>query len=137
MAFDQQGEDNISQINITPLVDVMLVLLVIFMVTAPIIQQGVNVDLPEVTAGPLTGKDEQLVVAVSRDGKVRLNDNLLKIEELGDKLAAIARVRPTSEVYLRADKNVPYGKVVEVMAAVRAAGIKKLGMVTEPLEEQR
>lgn len=137
MAFEQQSDDNISQINVTPLVDVMLVLLVIFMVTAPIIQQGVNVDLPEVTAGPLTGKDEQLVVAVSRDGKVQLNDNLLKIEELGDKLAAIARVRPTSEVYLRADKNVPYGKVIEVMAAVRGAGIKKLGMVTEPLEEQQ
>lgn len=136
MAFEQQSEDSISQINVTPLVDVMLVLLVIFMVTAPILQQGVNVDLPEVTAGPLTGKDEQLVVIVTRDGKVQLNDSPLKIADLNEKLAAIVRLRPGSEVYLRADKNVPYGKVVEVMAAVRSAGVKKLGMVTEPLEEQ-
>ncbi|MGH7964875.1 MAG: protein TolR [Candidatus Binatia bacterium] len=137
MAFEQQSEDSISQINVTPLVDVMLVLLVIFMVTAPILQQGVNVDLPEVTAGPLTGKDEQLVVIVTRDGKVQLNDSPLKLADLSQKLAAIARTRPTSAVYLRADKSVPYGKVVEVMAAVRSAGIGKLGMVTEPLEEQR
>ena len=75
MAFDQESNDSISQINITPLVDVMLVLLIIFMVTAPILQQGVNVDLPQVTAGPLAGKDEQLVVIVTRDGKVQLNDN--------------------------------------------------------------
>ena len=69
MAFDQESNDSISQINITPFVDVMLVLLIIFMVTAPILQQGVNVDLPQITAGPLAGKDEQLVVIVSRDGK--------------------------------------------------------------------
>jgi biopolymer transport protein TolR len=137
MAFDQQSDDSISQINITPLVDVMLVLLIIFMVTAPILQQGVNVDLPEVTSGPLTGRDDQLVVAVTREGKIQLNDSPLKVEELGQKLAAILKVRPDREVYLRADKNVPYGKVVEVMAAVRNAGVKKLGMVTEPLKEER
>jgi biopolymer transport protein TolR len=137
MAFDQESNDSISQINITPLVDVMLVLLIIFMVTAPILQQGVNVDLPQVAAGPLAGKDEQLVVIVSREGKVQLNDNPLKVEELQKKLTAIIKVRPDSEVYLRADKNVPYGKVVEVMAAVRNAGVRKLGMVTEPLKDER
>lgn len=137
MAFDHRQEDSISQINVTPLVDVMLVLLVIFMVTAPILQQGVNVDLPEVTAGPLEGNEEQLVVSVTQDGKVLLNDSPLKPEELGQKLAALVQVRPDRAVYLRADKNVPYGRVVEVMAAVRNAGIRKLGMVTEPLDNER
>ncbi|MBI3303675.1 MAG: protein TolR [Deltaproteobacteria bacterium] len=137
MAFDQHDQDSISQINITPLVDVMLVLLVIFMVTAPILQQGVSVDLPRVTAAPLTGTDEQLVIAVTREGKVQLNDTPLKIDELNQKLSAIMRVRPDREVYLRADKNVSYGKVVEVMAAVRNAGVRKLGMVTEPLRDER
>jgi biopolymer transport protein TolR len=137
MAFEQESNDSISQINITPFVDVMLVLLIIFMVTAPILQQGVNVDLPQVAAGPLTGKDEQLVVVVTRDGKVQLNDNPLKVEELQKKLIAILQARPDREVYLRADKNVPYGKVVEVMAAVRNAGVRRLGMVTEPLKDER
>lgn len=137
MAFEQESNESISQINITPFVDVMLVLLIIFMVTAPILQQGVNVDLPQVTVGPLTGKDEQLVVIVTREGKVQLNDSPLKVEELQKKLAAILQVRPDREVYLRADKNVPYGKVIEVMAAARNAGVRKLGMVTEPLREER
>lgn len=137
MAFDQQDQDSISQINITPLVDVMLVLLVIFMVTAPILQQGVSIDLPEVTAAPLVGSEEQLIVVVARDGKVQLNDMSIKIDELGRKLSAIVSVKPDRQVYLRADKNVPYGKVVEVMAAVRTAGVRKLGMVTEPLKDER
>jgi len=137
MAFDQQDQDSISQINITPLVDVMLVLLIIFMVTAPILQQGVHVDLPEVTAAPLAGSEEQLVVVVTRDGKLQLNDAPLKVDELNRKLSAILSVKPDRQVYLRADKNVAYGKVVEVMAAVRAAGVRKLGMITEPLKEER
>lgn len=136
MAFDQHDRDDISQINITPLVDVMLVLLVIFMVTAPILQQGVSVDLPEVTAAPLVGSEEQLLVVVNRDGKVQLNDTPLPMEELHRKLNAIMRVKPDRQVYLRADKNVPYGKVVEVMAAVQTAGVRKLGMVTEPLKDE-
>ena len=137
MAFEQESNDSISQINITPFVDVMLVLLIIFMVTAPILQQGVNIDLPQVATGPLEGKDEQLVVTVTREGKVQLNESPLKVEELQKKLTAVLQTRPDREVYLRADKNVPYGKVIEVMAAVRNAGVKKLGMVTEPLKDER
>jgi biopolymer transport protein TolR len=137
MAFDPHPDESISQINITPLVDVMLVLLIIFMVTAPILQQGVNVELPAVATGPLSGEDEQLVVAVTREGRVLLNDNPLKVEELQQKLAALLQFRPDRGVYLRADKNVPYGKVVEVMAAARNAGVKRLGMVTESLTDER
>jgi len=137
MAFEQHDQDNISQINITPFVDVMLVLLIIFMVTAPILQQGISVDLPEVTAAPLVGSEEQLVVVVSRDGKLQLNDTPMKVDELNRKLSAILSVKPDRQVYLRADKNVPYGKVVEVMAIVRTAGVRKLGMITEPLKEER
>jgi biopolymer transport protein TolR len=137
MTFDQQDQDSISQINITPLVDVMLVLLIIFMVTAPILQQGIHVDLPEVTAAPLEGSEEQLIVIIARDGKLQMNDTPMKVDELNRKLSAILKAKPDRQVYLRADKNVPYGKVVEVMAAVRAAGVRKLGMVTEPLKDER
>ena len=134
MAFDRQDEGSISQINVTPFVDVMLVLLVIFMVTAPILQQGVNVELPTVEAGPLTSETEdQLVVAIDRNGTIHLNDTPLDVADLGEKLAAIVKLRPDRTVYLRADKDVVYGKVVAVMAAVRNAGVAKLGMVTEPL----
>ena len=137
MAFDQQQEDSISQINITPLVDVMLVLLVIFMVTAPILQQGVAVDLPQVSTAPLENKDESSIVSISRDGKVYLNERPLKLEELQERLRELAQQHPDRPVYLRADKGVVYGKVVEVMAAIRNAGIQKLGMVTEPLREEK
>ncbi len=137
MAFDQQDESSISQINVTPFVDVMLVLLVIFMVTTPILQQGVNVELPLVEAGPLNSEtDDQLVVAIDRNGTIHLNDTLLDLTDLGEKLAAIVKLRPDRTVYLRADKDVAYGKVVAVMAAVRNAGIAKLGMVTESLPAQ-
>src|SRR5687767_14685145 len=133
MAFDTRSEGSataISQINVVPLVDVMLVLLVIFMVTAPIIQQGVQVDLPQAKAGALEGQEEQLVVTVDPQGGVFLNDAPIALEELTAKLAAIARIKPDKAVYLRADKIVPYGEIVKVMAAVRGAGIQSLGMVT-------
>ncbi len=135
MAFDHQQEDNISQINITPLVDVMLVLLVIFMVTAPILQQGVAVELPQVSAGPVDGQDTSLVVTVGKDGKVHLENRAVKLDELQQTLLEAMQKQPAQSVYLRADKGVPYGKVVEVMAVLRNAGVKKLGMMTAPIEE--
>ena len=134
MAFDQgsPGSDAISQINVTPLVDVMLVLLIIFMVTAPILQQGVSVDLPKVAAGPLAGHEEQLVVNIGKGGQLYLNDTAMTPEQLTTKLRAIAVVRPDRQLFVRADQAVPYGDVMRVMGAVHDAGLVRLGLVTEP-----
>src|SRR4030095_5266447 len=121
MAFDQgspSGDNSISQINVTPLVDVMLVLLVIFMVTAPILQQGVAVDVPKVAAGPLTGEEEQLVVNIAKGGKLYLNDTAMSPRDLATKLAAIAGARPDRQVYVRADQTVPYGDVMAVIGSI-------------------
>ncbi len=132
MAFEagQRGKF-VSQINVTPLVDVMLVLLVIFMVTAPIIQQGVQVSLPKVKAAALPGKELQFVVSITRGGEIYLNDRKLSAGELTEKLEAISHERPDREVFIRADEQVPYGEVIRTMAAIKAAGIENVGMVTE------
>src|SRR6185369_7149274 len=109
MAVDtssQQSGTTISQINVTPLVDVMLVLLVIFMVTAPIIQQGVQVNLPQAKSGPIAGKEEQLVVSVNKNGSIFLNDTQMSATELGLKLRAIRKLDADKEVILRADQDV-------------------------------
>ncbi|HXQ22890.1 MAG TPA: protein TolR [Candidatus Acidoferrales bacterium] len=132
MAFEEPGGGTISNINVTPLVDVMLVLLVIFMVTAPILQQGVSINLPKVKAAALTGEEQQLVVAVNRTGQVFLNDTPTTLPELGPKLQAILKLRPDRQVFLRADQTVKYGEVMRVIATVKGAGVERLGMVTEP-----
>jgi len=139
MAFDQGSSESnaISQINVTPLVDVMLVLLIIFMVTAPILQQGVSIDLPKVAAGPLTGEEEQLVVNVAKGGQVYLNDTAMTPERLKEKLRAIVAARPDRQLYVRADQAVPYGQVMQVMGAVRDAGLVRVGLVTEPPPDRR
>ena len=138
MAFDNRPNvGSIAQINVTPLVDVMLVLLVIFMVTAPIIQQGVSVELPKTRAAALTAAEAPLVVGIAKDGKIYLNDNPIALEELRGKLVAIAQARPDHQVLLRADRSVPYGEVVRVIAAVKEAGVSRLGMVTEPPPDGR
>ena len=121
----------VSQINVTPLVDVMLVLLIIFMVTAPIIQQGVQVSLPRVKAAALPGKDEQFIVSITRDRQIYLNDTRITTDALTEKLTAIAGERPDREVFIRADDQVPYGEVIRTMAAIKEAGIENVGMVTE------
>jgi biopolymer transport protein TolR len=139
MAIDsssQRDGTSISQINVTPLVDVMLVLLVIFMVTAPIIQQGVQVNLPQAKAGAIPGKEEQLVVAIARNGKIYLNDNPMTLTELGQKLRAIRQLQQNKEVYLRADQDVRYGVVIRAIAEIKQAGIEKLGMVTRPSSQE-
>ena len=132
MAFSgQRNNEALSQINVTPLVDVMLVLLVIFMVTAPILQQGVEVNLPQVRAGALTGDEVQLVVTVTSAGAVYLNDAAMTPPDLLTKLQAVLREAPDRAVYLRADAAVPYGEVMRVIASLREAGVQRLGMITE------
>jgi biopolymer transport protein TolR len=140
MAMDGSGQRDattIAQINVTPLVDVMLVLLVIFMVTAPIIQQGVQVNLPQAKAGAIPGTEELLVVTINKNGKVYLNDNPLTLSELGDKLRAIRKLQVDKQVYLRADQDVRYGLVMKVVAEIKQAGIERLGMVTRPSSEDK
>ncbi len=132
MAFEpKQRGQFVSQINVTPLVDVMLVLLVIFMVTAPIIQQGVEVTLPKVRAAALPGTEEQFVVSITRQSEVYLNETRMNAAELTERLAAISRERPDRQVFIRADEQVPYGQVIRTMAAIKAAGIENVGMVTQ------
>jgi biopolymer transport protein TolR len=138
MAMDASSSprDNttISQINVTPLVDVMLVLLVIFMVTAPIIQQGVQVNLPQAKSSAIPGTEEHLVVTVAKNGTVYLNDNAMSLGELGAKLRAIKKLDTNKQVYLRADQDVRYGAVMKTIAEIKQAGIERLGMVTRPEE---
>ena len=122
----------LSEINVTPFVDIMLVLLIIFMVAAPLMQQGIDVDLPETTTQPLRVKDEPLILTVKKEGKVFLGRQEIPITELQPKLAAIFEGKDSKEIYLRADKEAPYGIVAKAMGAARNAGANKLGMVTEP-----
>ena len=119
----------LSEINVTPFVDVMLVLLVIFMVTAPLLQQGVDVNLPKAKGKDLP-PDERISLVIKRNRTIYMNDTPISMQEMRRKLEAISRLNPN--VFLKADKDVPYGLVVEVMGEVKEAGIEKLGMVTEP-----
>lgn len=135
-ASSQREGSTIAQINVTPLVDVMLVLLVIFMVTAPIIQQGVQVNLPQAKTNAIPGSEEHLVVTVAKNGKIYLNDNVVTLGELGQKLRAIKRLQADKQVYLRADQDVRYGIVMKTIAEIKQAGIEKLGMVTRPSSEE-
>jgi TolR protein len=119
----------LSEINVTPFVDVMLVLLVIFMVTAPLLQQGVDVNLPKAKGKDLP-PDERISLVIKRNRTIYMNDTPISMQEMRQKLEAISRLNPN--VFLKADKDVPYGLVVEVMGEIKEAGIEKLGMVTEP-----
>lgn len=139
MAADvNQGRDKLplSNINVTPFVDVMLVLLVIFMVTAPIIQQGVEVNLPQAKASPVVDEAEPLIVTVSREGRIYLNDNEVTPVELRSKLEAIRKLDAGKPVYLRADRDVRYGSVIAAIGEIKGAGIEKLGMMALPLTDQ-
>ncbi len=127
-----RGHSALSEINVTPFVDVMLVLLIIFMVTAPMLQQGIDVDLPETTSQPLKLREEPLVLTVKKDGSYHIARQQVPAEELEAKLTAILEGIDDRDVYLRADEEAPYGTVVKAMAAARRAGAESLGIVTEP-----
>jgi biopolymer transport protein TolR len=121
-----------NEINVTPLIDVMLVLLVIFMVTAPLLTTGVHVDLPKVKSAPMQTDDSKLLVIITSDEHVYLGKDEIT-EDLEGKLKANQKLMEDKELYVQADENVKYGVVLRVMAAARAAGVEKLGMVTDPL----
>jgi biopolymer transport protein TolR len=138
MAIDissSRDSTTIAQINVTPLVDVMLVLLVIFMVTAPIIQQGVQVNLPQAKAAAIPGTEELLVVSIAKNGKIYLNDNVMTLDELGSKIRAIRANQADKQVYVRADQDVRYGLVMKTIGELKQAGVERVGMVTRPTLE--
>jgi len=126
------GRSTMSEINVTPMVDVMLVLLIIFMVTAPLIQQGVKVNLPEARAAPVEAAEKKLVLSIDMQKRVYIGEAEVALDELEKKLAANAKAQSDKEVYLHADRDVPYGVVVDVMAAAQRAGITNVGMITDP-----
>jgi biopolymer transport protein TolR len=137
MAFaNGNGGDRrlMAEINVTPLVDVMLVLLIIFMVTAPMLTQGVDVNLPQANAKALQSEEERLVITVDANSRIYVGKQTVEFNRLTPVLTGILARRADRQVYFRADRAVPYGFVVKVIAEVRNAGVEKLGMVTEPLE---
>ncbi len=132
------GRQSLTEINVTPLVDVMLVLLIIFMVTAPLIQQGVEVNLPEARAKAVDAEEQKLVLSVKADKTLWLGTSedaaKVPIERLEEKLRANARAMKDKELYLHADRSLPYGFIVEVMATVQRAGVVNVGMITNPTQ---
>jgi biopolymer transport protein TolR len=136
MGMSSGGNDDqgmMAEINVTPFVDVMLVLLIIFMVTAPLMTTGMEVELPRTDAPTLTmDQDDQLILSITAEGRYYINEHDFTIEELRPKLVAIAKANPDQELFLRADGAVPYEKVAQLMALCTQAGISKMGMVTQP-----
>lgn len=131
-ANDNSGKKFMAQINVTPLVDVMLVLLIIFMVTAPMMQSGIDVKLPKVEAAGVTAENEPIVVTVTKERLIYLNDKLKTRTELQNDLKIFAATKSDRLVLLRADESVPYGIVMSAMGIIRSAGVEKVGMITEP-----
>jgi biopolymer transport protein TolR len=140
MAFSsyrgRQSRSLMSEINVTPMVDVMLVLLIIFMVAAPMMTQGLDVELPKVDASAMRTDQNMVVLTVTQDGQVLLDETpLAGTENLDAQIRQVMKVKNTESVFLKADKNVPYGRVASVMGALRTAGITNIGLVTEPGSE--
>jgi biopolymer transport protein TolR len=125
-----------SEINVTPMVDVMLVLLIIFMVAAPLLTVGVPVDLPKTNAATINDQDEPLVISIAKDGKLYLQDTEIPLDSLVPRLNAITNNKPDTRVYVRGDRAIDYGRVMEVMGTVSAAGFSKVALIAElPREE--
>ncbi len=137
MAMGGQGNNRaaMADINVTPLVDVMLVLLVIFMVTAPMMQQGVQVNLPKADTKAMTQAEETVIVTVDGKGRIFINKDEVPAGDLRSRLSEMFANREKKEIFLKADAGVPYGEVVRTMADIKGAGIERLGMVTEPAQK--
>lgn len=137
MRFQKNNKGLMSEINVTPMVDVMLVLLIIFMVAAPMMLQGIDVNLPKTDSRPIVSDEERLVVSVKKDGSIYINEYKTPIETLASKLKNINKTRQDKSVFLKADQAVSYGVVATVMAAIKNAGIEKLGIVTEASNQNK
>ena len=137
MAMSTGGSGRaMSEINVTPMVDVMLVLLVIFMVTAPLIQQGIKVDLPAVKAPTMDVKEERVVLTLTRDQRIYMGKTEIPYKLLRDKLVGNVKLQKDKEIFLHADRALPYGFVVDIMSIIKEAGVDQMGMVTDPLSEK-
>jgi biopolymer transport protein TolR len=135
MKLSKDSKTPLSEINIIPLVDVMLVLLIIFMITAPMMQHGMNIDIPKVTTKPLPTKEEPQILSITSNKELVLNEKKLDIKDLRAAVQFLFTNKSNKEIYLRADKNVPYGFVVTCMGIVKEAGVEKVNIVTKPAEE--
>lgn len=122
----------LSEINVTPLVDVMLVLLVVFMITAPMMQQGIDIQLPKTAASGIETKSEPMIITIKPNNVILINDTKVSLDSLKGKIKGIFKTRKDKQVYIKADKKVDYGIVAEVIADVKAAGIENVGLVTLP-----
>lgn len=135
-AGGNRGRATLSEINVTPLVDVMLVLLIMFMVTTPLMQQGIDVDLPKTSPSGVETTDEPFVLVISAGQKITVGKQELDIDTLQEKLKAIFETRKNKQIYIQADRKVDYGFVAEAMAEIRAAGIYNIGLVTVPKDRK-
>lgn len=120
-----------SEINVTPMVDVMLVLLIVFMVTAPLLTVGVPVDLPKTAANQIGGKDEPLVVTVNKNGDIFLQDSKLQLDQLAPRLLAISQNRRDARIFVRGDQTIPYGTIMSVIGKLNGSGFKKVALITD------
>jgi len=137
MGVGGKSRTTMAEINVTPLVDVMLVLLIIFMITAPMLQHELDVNLPVAAGIPQVTTEDQVVLTVNKQGNIYLDQTTYTLDTLRPKLQTLYQTRRNKDIFLRADTDVPYGKVIQVMDEVKKAGILKLGMLTQPPAEKR
>jgi|TARA_E500000178_G_scaffold691_2_gene802 biopolymer transport protein TolR len=125
-----------SEINVTPFVDVMLVLLIVFMVTAPLLTVGVPVDLPKTKASQITDESTPVIITIKEDGEIALQNRIIEPQLLIPRLEAVAKSKPETRVFVRGDKSVPYGEVIAIMAQVQSAGFNRVALITKLPEEK-
>ena len=137
MSAGNPSDPTMSEINVTPMVDVMLVLLIIFMVTAPLMQQGVQVDLPKTQAQNIQEDQQRVILSITKDQKIYIGKTEVSRDELEQKLLVNEKLKTDKEIYLQADRLIPYGFVVDIMAVLKRAGVDQVGMLTEPVKIEK